>query len=335
MSFSIIKKIPLLLILLVSACATTNDQTMYEIIRLNKAMMSVRNDVNDIQKRLSITKGSVPGQDGADMLNTIKGSQTDLNKKIEDLGNGVQALTGRFEERSFNSDKFFEESKTDRDVMRAEIATIENKLVLIEDALKRGGVDLSKQTHPPATPPQPSGTPAVPPPTTPSDNTSAKAQKPSTPAMSPPAATTATGVTDTEIKTLYDEAVNDMNSGDYSVARKKFTRITKELPANKYTDSSHYWLAESYYKDGRYEDAIVGYQAFVKLYPKNQQVPGAKLKQALSFLEIKDKDTAVAIFRQLVNEYPNSKEAEIAGIKLKGLNEGTKPKPKPTDEPDE
>ncbi|KJJ84621.1 tol-pal system protein YbgF [Candidatus Omnitrophus magneticus] len=173
---------------------------------------------------------------------------------------------------------------------------------------------------PPAatTPARPNNGGAIKAPST-TDTTTPKAQKPPT---------SAAPQGEDNVKSIYDEALSSMNSGDYKAARKNFISITKEHSSSKYNESARFLLAETYYKEGKYEDAILSYQEFVKLAPKSSQIPAAKLKQGLSFLEIKDKDTASSIFKQVANDYPNSKEAEIANIKLKGLTGGAKPAPK-------
>jgi len=54
-------------------------------------------------------------------------------------------------------------------------------------------------------------------------------------------------------------------------------------------------------------------------YPKGNKVPGALLRQAFAFLEIKDQTSAKLLLNRVVKNYPGSSEAKIAQKKLETL----------------
>ena len=71
--------------------------------------------------------------------------------------------------------------------------------------------------------------------------------------------------------------------GDTEKAREYFRAVLEKYPANEYSDNALFWIAESYYAEGKYEDAILGYEELFKNHPKSDKVPGAMLKQGLAY----------------------------------------------------
>ena len=66
----------------------------------------------------------------------------------------------------------------------------------------------------------------------------------------------------------------------------------------------------------QYEQAILSYQEVIKKYPKGNKVPNALLRQAMAFLEIKDKTSSRLLLKKIIKKYPRSSEAKIAKKKL-------------------
>jgi TolA-binding protein len=64
----------------------------------------------------------------------------------------------------------------------------------------------------------------------------------------------------------------------------------------------------------------LSYETLIKEYPHNEKVPGALLKQGLSFAEIGDKKTAKVILDKLIEKYPDSREAALAKKKKAELD---------------
>ncbi|MCI0454900.1 MAG: tetratricopeptide repeat protein [Candidatus Dadabacteria bacterium] len=81
-----------------------------------------------------------------------------------------------------------------------------------------------------------------------------------------------------------------------------------------------YGLAESYYRKGKYEEAVIEFQRFIDTYPKNSRVPDSYLKQGLSLINIGRKQEARFFLETLINKFPESKESKIAREKLRELS---------------
>ncbi len=117
-------------------------------------------------------------------------------------------------------------------------------------------------------------------------------------------------------KEIYDSAHVDIKNKDFVSARGKFQEIVKNYPDFALLPNSYFWIAETYYNEKKYEDAILAYEEFLKKYPKHEKSPGALLKEGMAFLELKDKKTAKVVFERVIEKYPQSKEAQIAQQKI-------------------
>ena len=120
-------------------------------------------------------------------------------------------------------------------------------------------------------------------------------------------------------KGIYNEALRLYKRGKYKNARELFKELLKAYPKSSLAGNAQFWIGETYFCEKRFEEAILAYQKVIKKYPKNIKVPGALLKQALSFELLGDKATAKVLLKQLIREYPKTKQAKIAKRKLSNL----------------
>ncbi len=92
---------------------------------------------------------------------------------------------------------------------------------------------------------------------------------------------------------------------------------------------ARYYLANIYYKDENYVDAIVEFEEFLSLFPTSPLVPEALYKLADSYLKVSpdpDRDLtyskkALEKAEELVSKYPNSKYTEKAKEIIKKVKE--------------
>jgi tol-pal system protein YbgF len=118
---------------------------------------------------------------------------------------------------------------------------------------------------------------------------------------------------------LYDKSIALYRDGKYEEALDGFRAFLKAFPKSDRADNAHFWIGESYMALKQYEQAILAYQDVIKNYPKGNKVPGALLRQAFAFLEIKDQTSAKLLLNRVVKNYPGSSEAKIAQKKLETL----------------
>jgi TolA-binding protein len=133
------------------------------------------------------------------------------------------------------------------------------------------------------------------------------------------------------IKVEKDERISLMQQDiesivkDYSTLKKRLDRLEQRgsssgPPVAKSPDDL-YSFAESYYRKGKYEEAIISYQKFIDANPKDSRVPDSYLKQGISLIKLGRKREARYFLQTIIDKYPESYEAKIANANLKILNE--------------
>jgi tol-pal system protein YbgF len=118
---------------------------------------------------------------------------------------------------------------------------------------------------------------------------------------------------------LYDSSLATYREGKYQEAMEGFQDFLKRYPKSDLADNAYFWIGESYMALGRYEQAILSYQEVIKKFPTGNKVPSALLRQAIAFVEIKDEMSAKLLLQKIIKNYPSSSEAKIAQTKLKSL----------------
>jgi tol-pal system protein YbgF len=118
---------------------------------------------------------------------------------------------------------------------------------------------------------------------------------------------------------LYETTLTDYHQGRYEQALAGFEEFLGKYPKSDLADNAQFWIGECYMTMEKYERAILAYQSVIKNYPKGNKVPNAMLRQALAFYELKDKTSARLLLKKVIKQYPGSSEAKIAEAKLKSL----------------
>jgi outer membrane protein assembly factor BamD (BamD/ComL family) len=77
--------------------------------------------------------------------------------------------------------------------------------------------------------------------------------------------------------------------------------------------------ATKHFEDKKWEDAILAYEEYRKTNPKGKEYAEATLKIGLCFQNMGLKDDAKVFFKEVVDKYPKTKEADTAKTKLKKL----------------
>ena len=113
-------------------------------------------------------------------------------------------------------------------------------------------------------------------------------------------------------KDMYNQAYALFTGGEYEKARKMFNDFLKTHPGSQLVSSAQYWIASTYFKEKKNEEAISACDDVIKKYPQGNKTPDAYYLQALAFCEIKDATTAQIILEDLIQKYPDS-EAATAG----------------------
>ena len=117
----------------------------------------------------------------------------------------------------------------------------------------------------------------------------------------------------------FDAALGELREGRYPQAIAALQRFVSAWPNSIRAGDAQYWLGESCYLSRNYDAAK---EAFINLglrYPQNARLPDALLKLGYIYGEQGDTARAREVLQKLVQVYPNSQAAGLAGRRLQSL----------------
>lgn len=116
---------------------------------------------------------------------------------------------------------------------------------------------------------------------------------------------------------LYRIAYSDFSRGKYDLAGVGFRAYLDKFPSGELAPQAQYYLGECFFSQNEWQKSYEEFAKVEKNYPKAPQVPGARLKCALS-LEQGGKDAdAKKLLQSILKDFPESPEAYTAQEKLK------------------
>lgn len=290
--------LPILLLVALSACVSETD-----FYRLRTDVNDLRRDTSASRTEIDILKERTAGAVKEDSLSAVRESQTETSSRIRDLSSGLQEIRGRFDENRYFVEKTLKDSAADRDMLRAQISSLENQMKLLRDKMTLIEAELRQKEEP-----RPEQGSSVQP--------EAADEKTSEPAL---AGQSEEKAPENGSVRSYDAAYQAFKDKKFKEARERFEAFLKTYPKSDLADNAQFWIAETFYSEKYYEDAILAYESLLKKYPDSRKTSGALLKQAFSFIEIGDPKTGKIILNRLIEKFPDSKDAELARKRISDL----------------
>lgn len=123
---------------------------------------------------------------------------------------------------------------------------------------------------------------------------------------------------------LYNTGYKLLNKTSYARAAQKFEAVELQHPYSKWAVKAKLMGAYAYYKDQKYDDAIMSLDRFIKYHPGNKDIAYAYYLKALCYYEQiggaeKDqKDTVLALnaLQQVMVRFPDTDYAQDAALKI-------------------
>jgi outer membrane protein assembly factor BamD len=123
---------------------------------------------------------------------------------------------------------------------------------------------------------------------------------------------------------LYNSAMNELASGDYTQAVKDFDETDRQHPYSVWATKAQLMSAYTLYQQGKYDDSIVAADRFIQLHPGHRDVAYAYYLKALDYyIQIADvgrdqKTTQQALnaLGEVVRRFPDTKYARDARLKM-------------------
>jgi tol-pal system protein YbgF len=134
-----------------------------------------------------------------------------------------------------------------------------------------------------------------------------------------PATTTAAGgatalppiVSATQMNTAkqkYDYAYGLVSNAQYDQAEISFRDFLSEYPEDELAGNAQYWLGQTFYARGNYDDATRTFLEGLNKYRESSKAPAYLLKVGMSLNLLGEKTAACEVYRELNSLYPDSSE---------------------------
>jgi tol-pal system protein YbgF len=132
----------------------------------------------------------------------------------------------------------------------------------------------------------------------------------------PPSAALGAG---TSPSRLYSGAYSDYTAGQYELAAIGFESYVRSFPRSELTDDAQVYVGHSYLQAGKYDKAVEAYDLAIRTYPTGNMIPDAMYKRGVALKSLKQVDRAVEAFELVTTLYPTSDAALLAKQELGSL----------------
>jgi tol-pal system protein YbgF len=292
---------------LVFGCATSKDVQNVErqTATINAELREIKGNLDEIN--FSLQSGDKRSKEALEKTAAIEKDQARLNASMKGLSEDfsvVKQNQADLGSRMFSSKGTGEISSGQVDELRHEIVNVNAKMDALKAALLMRLDEMEKAARESAAA------------TTAGQNKEAAAgagkqeaggQAAATKAATPPGDPTQ----------MYQAAYLDYTKGNYDMAIQGFREFLKAFPDAEFSGNAQYWVGESLYSLGKYEDALAEFDKVVASYPASNKVPGAMLKEGFCYDALKRPKEAKEAYQSLMKKYPDSEAAKLAGDRLK------------------
>jgi tol-pal system protein YbgF len=266
-----------------------------EIIELQRDVTSLLQGQKDIQTQMTqdhtVQKTLI--EQSSDSVNKLNSTMSGLQKSVQDVqansGTRLDTMSTQVQGLSDN----LEEIKSRIGKLNQQLVDLQNSVQNIDSRLA-GGAPVSTPGGAPA--PASSG---------PAGAGAASNVAPSGP---PPAA-----------DTLYSNALRDITSGKYELARSEFEDYLKYYGDTDLASNAQFYIGEIAYAQKNYQEAVQEYDKVINNYPKSFKLTPAHLKRGMALLELGQKSAGIRELREIVKKYPGTPEERLARAKLKDI----------------
>lgn len=104
----------------------------------------------------------------------------------------------------------------------------------------------------------------------------------------------------------YQHAFNLLRQADYAEAEQALRAFVDAHPEHDLAGNATYWLGETHYVRGQYDQAAVTFAEGFQSYPDGGKAPDNLLKLGMSLAQIDRMDDACGIYAELLDRYPEA-----------------------------
>lgn len=131
---------------------------------------------------------------------------------------------------------------------------------------------------------------------------------------------------------IYNTAYGQYLKKQYSSSVQSFETYIEKYPYGEHVEKALYFKGNGYTELKQYKESAMSYATLMANFPESAYLAAARIRYAQAMLgldPVKNKQEAVNYYKSVVQDFPSSREAEIAKTKLEELT----PKPKPAAKP--
>ncbi len=291
----------LLIPLILNGCVAYQEefQTLkIKVINLEAIVNKQNQKYEEMEKRLNVIDKKITSLESKISKDVLVDIKTQILSDLEDIKYQQALLSSQLEDLKFSKEEQDKEF-TDRlnnlftqvQALQLRIKEIEKKLGITPKIVSNKTAVVSNETI--------------------SSNKTAILSTNATNATNTNATITQVEKPLTEVE-LYEKAYSSYQQGDFKYARKLFEEYIEKFPKGKWIGQAYFWIGESYFKEKKYEEAILSYQKLIELQGWHPLKPTAMFKQAQAFKALGDIEAYKILLKKVINQYPNSKEAKKA-----------------------
>ena len=111
---------------------------------------------------------------------------------------------------------------------------------------------------------------------------------------------------------LYDRVMEEFKHRDYEAALAGFRLFIELHSHSALAANAQYWIGECQYRLGRFKDALNSFYNVVAYYPLSPKIAASTLKLGHTYTRLGDQEKARMMFDRVLDQYPDSSEAELA-----------------------
>jgi len=95
--------------------------------------------------------------------------------------------------------------------------------------------------------------------------------------------------------------------------------VVTNYPTGDLAANAQFWMGESYYTKGDLESAVTAYRKVLADWPGSRKAPDAMVKLGFSLSDLKRTGEARSTLEEVVRKYPGTNAAQLAADRLKRL----------------
>jgi TolA-binding protein len=118
---------------------------------------------------------------------------------------------------------------------------------------------------------------------------------------------------------MYDSALSDYMSGNYDLAIIGFQEFIKSFPRSEQADDAQVSICNAYLNAHKDQEAVDACDVAIRTYPNSNSIPVAYYRKGLALSNLRNAAAARDAWETLIKSFPDSAEASLARQGLERL----------------